>query len=680
MRFLRHLELPSLPRLSRDGWRDFRRNLKSNIPDLPTRESIRESLHARRGTRILPPLPKPPSPKEVLEWVKEKQAEKFWYALPALPSPRLVKEWAQERRNRRRWLVGWIIVIALAPVAWVAAPKIAHAVKGWQARRLAHQAHDSIEREKWDQAGVALRGAFQLRSDEPDVWLAYAQLLSRSGQGPLALEWWQKISATRPLTIQEHRDYATAALTARELDIATEQIAPLLSQKDKTPFDHLLAGQLSTLRGYTASAITNAQNALANTSANQHETVAAILIILANTEIGSEANNLALDQLFKIAQDDSNPASAEALAILAQQHASARLTAASSEPLRISVPERVGTPLTVRDIANRLKGSPFSTAYQKILSLELRAQLEPAKEDELVAEAIQAYAHSDDSTLISLVAWLYSRRRFESILSVLPLERASVRRELLMEYIDALAGLGRMSDVKKTLLADYPVIDQTFQHMYLAVVRADLKETAGVVNEWRRALDAADTPYKLFALAEYAEKHRAFDIADAAYVQLITRQPGLRAAYLGRLKLLITAGETAKAHDLTELIGQRWPDDLSTRLQGTYMQLLLGTSIDEIRKTEEEAESIAQRTPWHIGVRMTLALARLKLGKNAAALAAVSELKEGEPMASGPLAVRAAALAANGWLQKATQEAEKLNTALLLPEERALIAPLLPRQ
>ena len=47
------------------------------------------------------------------------------------------------------------------------------------------------------------------------------------------------------------------------------------------------------------------------------------------------------------------------------------------------------------------------------------------------------------------------------------------------------------------------------------------------------------------------------------------------------------------------------------------------------------------------------------------------------PVPVGPLAVRAAALDANGWKEGAKGDARTLSAAPLLPEERELIAPLL---
>jgi hypothetical protein len=71
-----------------------------------------------------------------------------------------------------------------------------------------------------------------------------------------------------------------------------------------------------------------------------------------------------------------------------------------------------------------------------------------------------------------------------------------------------------------------------------------------------------------------------------------------------------------------------------------------------------------------------LALARLRLGQNKEALAAISEpsVTAGQP--PGALAVRVAILAANGYEEGARNDAI-LSAKPLLSEQRALIAPLL---
>ena len=75
--------------------------------------------------------------------------------------------------------------------------------------------------------------------------------------------------------------------------------------------------------------------------------------------------------------------------------------------------------------------------------------------------------------------------------------------------------------------------------------------------------------------------------------------------------------------------------------------------------------------------RATLGLARLRLGRNADALAAIRPIRVTGNEPPGALAVRAAILAVNGYTEGARNDAQNLGREHLLPEERALIAPLL---
>jgi len=70
-------------------------------------------------------------------------------------------------------------------------------------------------------------------------------------------------------------------------------------------------------------------------------------------------------------------------------------------------------------------------------------------------------------------------------------------------------------------------------------------------------------------------------------------------------------------------------------------------------------------------------LACLRLGRNKEALAAIREPRVTGVEPPGPLAVRAAILAANGYEDGARNDARIVNAKPLLPEERTLIAPLL---
>jgi len=104
---------------------------------------------------------------------------------------------------------------------------------------------------------------------------------------------------------------------------------------------------------------------------------------------------------------------------------------------------------------------------------------------------------------------------------------------------------------------------------------------------------------------------------------------------------------------------------------------LLGASGEQAEAAEREADVLVKKQPLNWLVRATLGLARLRLGKYEEALAAIRlpRVTGGEP--PGALAVRAAILAANGYGDGARNDARLVSAKPLLPEERALIAPLL---
>jgi cytochrome c-type biogenesis protein CcmH/NrfG len=214
--------------------------------------------------------------------------------------------------------------------------------------------------------------------------------------------------------------------------------------------------------------------------------------------------------------------------------------------------------------------------------------------------------------------------------------------------------------------------------MYLAIAQSHLGETTAVTNEWQRALQvAANNSEKLLALATYAERNHANDIADAAYAKAIKLEPKNRAAYAARLRVAESIGHTAEGQALAAEIVKLWPDDAAARNEDAYLQLLLGASDGEAEAAERQAEVLVAQEPWNWAARATLGLARLRLGKKKEALAAFRGVRATGSEPPGALAVRAAILAVNGYEKGARGDAHNLGAEHLLPEERALIAPLL---
>jgi cytochrome c-type biogenesis protein CcmH/NrfG len=621
---------------------------------------------------------------------------------PATPEPDLTSpEELRVRRIRLFLVLTGVLIAALAAVLYFTAPRIGGAIKAWQSRRLARQAFDLIERKQWSEANAKTRDAYLLRPGEPEGWRAIARLLSRTGQASSALEWWKKLGEEHRLTIEDRRDFAGAALAAGELPAAATQIDALLTQQPgPAPVDILLAGQLAVRRNDAVLAVDYGERALADKRATPYDILSGATLVLSVTTRDSQPYGSAWKRIEDLARDPKNSASLEALVFLARQQPRApsslasdkisRSPASAAAPqttpatgsadtfsLSLGATQRPVTTMGPAEVADALESHPDAQPYHKLLALELRVQHDPALTDEYVAQAVERFGNGDDETLPALTAWLNSLGRPGKALELLPLDRALERQDLFLQRINALAALERWDEVKEVLMSERFPLEPVFQHMYLATARTRLGEGIAATNEWQRALEAANTPEKLLALADYAEQNHANDIAGTAFSEAIRLAPKNRAAYAGRLRMALASGHTAEAQTVTAAIAQIWPDDVAARNQDAYLQLLLGASDGVAEAAERQAQVLVAQEPWNWGARATLGLARLRLGRKEDALAAFRTVRATGSEPPGALAVRAAILAVNGYEEGARGDARNLGAEHLLPEERALITPLL---
>jgi hypothetical protein len=386
-----------------------------------------------------------------------------------------------------------------------------------------------------------------------------------------------------------------------------------------------------------------------------------------------------------VATEGGSPPSESSLASSPQPTDTLTLNLAATSP---STP--AGRTMSLTEVADALENHPDARPFHKLLALEVRARRDPALTDQYVADAEERFGNAArlaqtyqggaefaDETLVALAAWLNKIGRPAKTLEVLPQARASQRQDLFLQYINALAALERWNEIKDLLSSERFPIEPVLQHMYLAVAQTHLGSATGATNEWQRALEVAKTPEKLLPLAQYAEQNSVNDIADAAYSAAIKIAPKNRGAYDGRLRLALAAGHTAEAQKIAAEIAQVWPDDVAARNQDAYLRLLLGAAGDAAEAAQREAQVLVAKEPQNWQARATLGLACLRLGRKQEALAAIREPRVTGIEPPGALAVRVAILAANGFEEGARNDAPLVSAKPLLPEERALIAPLL---
>ena len=580
-------------------------------------------------------------------------------------------ELALRTRKRRRLLIALVLVLVFVLGAVFGGRPVMHAIKAWQARRHAQSAFALLEKEQWNDARKEATAAYQLWPDEPEAIRAVARFLSRTRQGQ-ALEFWDRLEKEDRLTRVDLTDEASIALLVGDDTRAKRAIAALLSGKNGAvkPVDHLLEAQLAIRQGAPMEAHDALQKVFSDPQATGREKLQAALLENAISAGNDAWRDEALALIKKVSESD-DAAGLDALTVLAQ-------TIATQE----KVPDSF--PATAIELAQKLEAHPLARAPQKLLAVDLRIREQKDTRDTLIAEATERWKAGDPDEITALATWLNGKSEYQRELDAIPLEKALQSRDLFLQHLDALGGLGRWPEIKELLDRDTYPLDPVVQKMYLARCNAQLGEKAASENNWQRAFEAAHgDPSKLLMLANYAEKNNALETARAAYDEAAAEAPKLRAAHQGRLRLVQATGDTKKIHDVLAEMLAIWPNDPAVQNDEGYTRLLLveqaqvGSMKEEVENIEQLAARLVQREPSSLPHRTLLALARLRLGKFSDAMDAYSNIQVSRgALTPSALAVHAAVLAANGKAEDAATEVRDLDVKRLLPEEAALIAAL----
>src|ERR1700736_1515336 len=444
-------------------------------------------------------------------------------------------------KRRRIFIASVTLVVVIVTGIFAGRPAL-NAIKAWQARRHASKTFAYMENENWLEARKEATAAYQLRPTEPQSVRAVARFLSRTRQ-PDALEFWQQLEKLALLTRQDRQDEAEIAIVSGETARAETAVQALLESKGADLIGWLLAAQLAIQKG----AADDAMSALgkifnAAQSSEQEQLQAALLELELALTSGSEGiDERATDawsRIEKISQGKSATA-LDALVLLAR-----RMLTDQKSDVSGHKSEGSGEPITenreqvTRELSQRLALHPLAKAPQKLLALDVRAGLAASKPDELVAQGIALCKNGDANDLLALATWLNVKKELEKTLETISLEKALLGRELFLQYLDALGGLDRWSEIKQLLGSDRYPLDPVVQHMYLARCNAQLGEKTAGENNWQRAREAAaGEPGKLITLGEYAEKNGIVDVAKSAFDAAAVQSPKLRFAQQGRLRI-----------------------------------------------------------------------------------------------------------------------------------------------
>lgn len=552
---------------------------------------------------------------------------------------------------RKRWGAFVLVGITLIVAFLLSARPLYHNLKRWRARQLASQAERLLSGQKWTEASEKAQGAFLLCPTEPDAIRAVATLETEAGL-PSAQEFWQTLLATGRATPTDRRSYVAAALHSGAPGRAHAELARLLTEEPDQPADLWLLARVCLAEGDPSAAGRFAAAAAAGDPTNRQYRLFAATLSFDAAQAGPRSN--ARQVVWSLGRE------ADAVGLQAIEFLASRRDLSADQ---------------FRELASLLDKHPLRRTADRLLALALRLREQPARRAQVLDAATDAFAHSDPADRRDFGAWLNQQGEFSRTLAVLPLAEARQRMDLFIVHLDALASLGRWTEIEALLKDRTAPLPPVYREAFQARCALQLKDPGLAAACWRRALAAAENNLPdLWWLADYAGKNGEVGAARKAYRAWMDRVRDPRPGYQALTRLIEQTGTTAELRDLLGETLQRWPDDPALRNDHAYLSLLLGEELARCRRTAEE---LVAQNPDSLPHRTTLALARYRLKDFPGALQVYAgQDYDWQAALPGNRAVYAAVLAANHATAEARRLARGLPAAALRPEEAALVQPL----
>src|SRR5205823_4566908 len=254
------------------------------------------------------------------------------------------------------------------------------------------------------------------------------------------------------------------------------------------------------------------------------------------------------------------------------------------------------SPIPIDQLIESINHHPLAKAPHQLLATDLEIAQHHDQRDEIVRRTIEYWKGGNNESLTALAAWLYRNAEQRRLVEAISLDRALQTRELFLQYVDALAALGRWDEIRRTIESERFPLDPVIEHMYLARCFQQQGQENGAENNWQRALeDAAGDLNKLLTLGEYAEKNGAERVATTAFDAAAVANPKSRQAQQGRLRIAYSARDTKRVHALLQEMLKIWSSDTAIQNDEAYTHLLLiiggASSLRAVGSTQPEAVS-----------------------------------------------------------------------------------------
>ncbi|MBS0658281.1 MAG: hypothetical protein JSR82_08570 [Verrucomicrobia bacterium] len=564
----------------------------------------------------------------------------------------------------RAWF--YLLLLALVgAVGWAGFRILLPVVRQAHSNRAATEAQQLLAEGDLERAARRAQDALELRLFNPEAWRALARVHTSAGNGAVALAWWKKLAEARPLTAEDRRERATAALLAGDFDFAAAEIQ-LLRQTEPSAALVLLLARLSEARGDSIQSLYYLGRVLTDPQAAPADRVGAARLALQARRRDEPLLRAARSALEDLALEPAHPQSLPAMRLLAEY-----LLGNHGAPAAEAAPR-----LAKARLAELFRQHPQAGILEELAAWDLQLAETAggaAGRDAIHAEVVsRARTKGDLTTLHRTADWLLARGDLGRAFGLATAELAARSAPLAIVRIEALGRLGRWRDVIELLDRGTTPLEDWYKEMRAAQAYSMAGEALAGQQRWLRAIRAAEPDQaKLLEVARFAAAIGSSRASADAARALLKLAPGHRLAH----ELILAAAErmagTEAVLEHLRIVRGFWPEDADLEIRELYLALLLG---EGPAGTVERAATLLRLRPENPDRRAVLALALHRAGRSAAALETTNErafLREAESTAL--LVVRSAALRAAGFREEADRAAQRVPRAGLRVEEARLL-------
>jgi hypothetical protein len=326
-------------------------------------------------------------------------------------------------------------------------------------------------------------------------------------------------------------------------------------------------------------------------------------------------------------------------------------------------------------LASSFPSLPGVKAEDRLLAADLSIKGSPGAKDVLVAKLVKERRLSPRDEQLDLARWLNGRGCQKEVIAMAGTDRPANDTDWLLVVLDAKAGLGQWDDINSMLATPAGAgIQDAVRHLYLARIAMMKGDQAAAEEEWRNvgASLHLEKPEIVAYIAGYEEQIGAYDRAARAYREMADREHTKVSGLVGLIRCQPQDASAKKLIPFYEELVAVLPENQDVACDLAYLRLLAREDVNEAAASAEKLYASQPNTLTRIS---TVALGRLRTGDAKGALELYRDKAIDWDSAPAPWkAVRVAVLNASGETSDAINLKASIDTRILRPEERELIA------